>query len=40
MAYYSTAANGVSEEELPYGFINDIREKRTYEQKPYIYAVS
>jgi hypothetical protein len=34
---YSAITKGVSEEELPYRFINDIREKRTDEQKPYVY---
>ena len=40
VAKYPAVAEGVSEEELPYGFINDVGEKRAYEQKPYVYAIS
>lgn len=40
MAKYPTVAEDVSEEELTYGFINDIREKRADEQNPCVYAVS
>lgn len=34
---YSAIAKSVPEKELPYRFINDVREKRTDEQKPYVY---
>ncbi len=36
MGKYSTIAKGISEEYLPYGFINNVGEKRADEQKPYV----
>lgn len=39
MEKYPTIAEDISEEELTYGFIHDIREKGGDKQNPYIYAV-
>lgn len=40
MAKYPAVTQTISEEEHPYRFVNDIRQKRTYEQKPHINRVS
>ena len=39
VAKYTAVTEGLSEEEPPYRFINDIGEKRAYEEKPYIQTV-
>ena len=39
VAKYPAVTEGLPEEEMPDGFINDVGEKWAYEQKPYIYAV-
>ena len=40
MAKYPAMAEGSSEEEQSYGFINNVREKRAYQKEPYIYVTS
>jgi len=39
MAKYSSAVEGVSKEEQPYRFINNVGKNRACQQKPYVYAV-
>ena len=36
MAKYPTITEGLSEEEKPNGFINDIWQKRPYQKEPYV----
>ncbi|GAI55453.1 unnamed protein product [marine sediment metagenome] len=40
MAKYPAVAEGLSEEELPYRFIDNIRQKGAYKEQPYIYIAS
>ncbi len=40
MAKYPTVTEDISEEELTYGFINNIRKKRADEQNPRVYTAS
>jgi len=37
MRKYPALAKNLSKEKLPHRFINNIRQKRAYEQEPYIY---
>jgi len=36
MAKYSAVTEGLPEKEKPYRFINDVWQKRAYEEEPYI----
>ncbi len=38
MGKYPTVTDSILEEKMPYGFINDVAEKRTYQEYPDIYA--
>ena len=40
MAKYPAATEGFSEEKKPYRFINDVWQKGSYQEEPYIYAAS
>ena len=40
MGKYPAVAEAFSEEELPYGFINNVREKRAYKEDPYVYIAA
>ena len=37
---YPAVAQGLSEKQLSYRFVNNVRQKRAYHEKPYIQAVS
>jgi len=40
VAKYPAVTKGLSEEELPYRFIDNIRQKGAYKEQPYIYIAS
>jgi len=40
MTKYPAVAQAIPEEECPHGLVNNIRQKRTYKQKPDINTVS
>lgn len=40
MTEYPAVAQGLSEKQLSYRFVNNVRQKRAYHEKPYIQVIS